>query len=147
MLAVVADPSAAQPRRDQMAIASAPYCHPRLGIQATVDRTSGGDAGRGGPVSITILSIPRGAQFNASTCQISYDGGDLETPVPPFVPFQPSPALPTMYDALPPPAEPEPPPVYEPELFEVAEPEPPANVTRLDSFVRRRSDDDGSEGT
>jgi hypothetical protein len=29
MLAVVRDPTAAQTRRDRMAIAAAPYCHPR----------------------------------------------------------------------------------------------------------------------
>ena len=30
MLAVIRDPNATQDRRDKMAIAAAPYCHPRL---------------------------------------------------------------------------------------------------------------------
>ena len=38
MLAVIRDPNATQGRRDKMAIAAAPYCHPRLIEPKTVGK-------------------------------------------------------------------------------------------------------------
>ena len=38
MLAVIRDPNATQDRRDRMAVAAAPYCHPKLMERHTVTK-------------------------------------------------------------------------------------------------------------
>lgn len=54
MLKVVGDPQAAENRRDAMAIASAPFCHPKLNAVATLDA-----AGKLGAImSVNIITVP-----------------------------------------------------------------------------------------
>jgi hypothetical protein len=62
------------------------------------------------------------------------------TDPPPFVPYEPTPDWTRTTRASA--AEPQP----EPIAFEVAEAEVPENVTRLDTFVRRRDDESGGSG-
>jgi len=57
MLAVIRDPTAAQTRRDRMAIAAAPYCHPR--------------------VSDTVVGKKEQAQLAAVTSAKGTEWGDL----------------------------------------------------------------------
>jgi hypothetical protein len=62
MLAVLRDPNATDQRRDQMAIQSAPYVHPRLNAVAVSNNYGGG--GSSGDVSITqIFSVPHGGKL------------------------------------------------------------------------------------
>jgi hypothetical protein len=54
MLRVVGDEQAPEHRRDAMAIASAPFCHPKLNAVATLDA-----AGKLGAImSVSIVSVP-----------------------------------------------------------------------------------------
>jgi hypothetical protein len=131
MLAVMSDESAERHRRDRMAEAAAAYCHPRLGIQTTVD-----GAGAGAIGSICIIGVPRGCQFNPVTQMIVYPDG-TETDPPPFRPYEPTPALSELLPA------PEPPPVVEPLPVEAEPMGDPTKLVVLDVH-RRRS---GSDGT
>jgi hypothetical protein len=85
MLAVIGDENAPQARRDQMAIAAAPFCHPRLSAITTnntnVNFKPGEDVG-----IVNIFSVPRGARIEADGKAITIDGApvELET-IRPFV--------------------------------------------------------------
>lgn len=58
MLSVLNDPDATVARKDDMAKASAPYIHPRLGLLAATERAN--RAIDVTPSEITIVTIPRG---------------------------------------------------------------------------------------
>jgi phage terminase small subunit len=136
MMNVLNDPNAPPARKDAMAACAAPFLHPKLAT-TTPHALKGGDAGRGGVLQLTIVSIPRGGQFNRDTGMITY-GDDLEAPPPPFRPYEPTPALPTMFDALPPPAaDTDPSSLPEP----LPEPEDP-KITPLAAWRRRSEGED-----
>ena len=81
MLNVMKDENADQRRRDQMAIAAAPFCHPKL---ATVNTTLNSSPTHIGMVK--IVTIPSGAFVPASEMiQIKND--------PPFLDLEPNPEL------------------------------------------------------
>jgi hypothetical protein len=133
MLAVLGDETAPQARRDQMAIQAAPYCHPRLsavGLSGHGRNVSDG-GGNGCVVDVItqIFAVPRGARFAADgTVTIEGEATELK----PVEPYNGTPAL-TDQTEQPAPMIAEPLPVIE---FEV-----PENVTRLDTFQRKRDDD------
>jgi hypothetical protein len=135
MLAVMSDESAERHRRDRMAEAAAAYCHPRLGIQTTVD-----GAGAGAIGSICIIGVPRGCQFNPVTQMIVYPDG-TETDAPPFAPALPSPDV----SELPAPVAVEPTPAPEP-LPVITESEPVGDVTVLNAWRRRKRDGEDPSG-
>src|SRR4051812_21838248 len=90
MLAVLRDPEAEQSRRDQMAIQAAPYLHPRLAAAAIgVTSTNGGGCGSGGGDTniVQIISIPRGALFDAKTGMITMLDGSPVTELPTVTPY------------------------------------------------------------
>jgi hypothetical protein len=80
-------------------------------------------------IPINIYSVPRGTQIKDG--KIVWPSGVTSDPEP-LAPYPPTPMLEPLHEER---AEPEPLP------FAVEELEPPPNVTRLDSFVRRREDD------
>jgi hypothetical protein len=134
MLAVLRDPEAEQSRRDQMAIQAAPYLHPRLAATAIgVTSTNGGGCGSGGGDTniVQIISIPRGALFDAKTGMITMLDGSPVTELPTVTPYECTPALSDQTEQLAPVAEPLP-------VIELD----PANVTRLDQYKAKRDDDD-----
>jgi hypothetical protein len=137
MMSVLRDQNAEQARRDEMAKSAAPYVHPRLGMTATINPPSAGERIN----NITIISVPRGAQFCPESGLIRYDDG-LECSPPVFTPFRPSPGI----DEQPaPPAPVEPAPVVEP--LPVIEPVgDPTKLAYLDVHRSRikRSGDDGT---
>jgi hypothetical protein len=94
-----------------------------LGLTGSINPSDGG----GGIVNITIVSVPRGCQYNPNTGMIVYPSG-VECDPPPFVPFSPTPDFPEL--SAPMPAEPEP--------IEVVEPVPNDKVAVLDAHRRRR---------
>ena len=66
MLSIVGDETATQARRDQMAIASAPFCHPRLAVVSTPNAPRG-DVTRDGGDAVNIMQIfavPRGSRVD-----------------------------------------------------------------------------------
>jgi hypothetical protein len=129
MLAVIADPSAAQRRKDEMAKSAAPFVHPRLNALATLDASA--PVGR---LEVNIVSVPSGCQFNAKTGLIEYPDGTVAEP-PAFQPFTPTPDLP----ALPAPAAVD-------ERLPVIEPEGEEPIVRLDCWRDRNRDDDETPG-
>jgi hypothetical protein len=131
MMAILNDPAAAQQRKDQMAIASAPFMHPRLAMTASVDPANGG----GVVASVTVIGVPRGCQYDPVSGLIKYADG-LECSPPAFAPLLPSP------DVVPVDSDPN---LLEPTPLPVIEPEPEADgkVTPLSAW-RKKSDEDGS---
>jgi hypothetical protein len=130
MLAIVADANAAEHRRDDMAKASAAFVHPKLSAVATTDVANGG----GRICSITIVGVPHGAQFDASSGLIKYPDG-LEISPPPFVPIAPTPALELTDQSTPRDLGPLPEP--EPTPFPVLEAEPDGKIAQLARWRRR----------
>jgi hypothetical protein len=118
-------------RKDQMAIASAPYLHPKLNLSATSELN-----GAGRIASVVVVGVPRGGQWIDG--RIVYPDG-LAVPPPAFQPLEPTPALLTAPIE---PAEPEP----EPEVLEpLPVSEPVGDITVLDAWRRRKRD--GEDGT
>jgi hypothetical protein len=110
-----------------MAIQAAPFIHARLNAVAT-SNVPGRDGG--GDINIVqIIAVPRGGRLDAKSGTITIDG-EVVTEPPNVEPYSGSPALELTDQSQSPP---EPSPVLELET---------GNVTRLDSFVRRRSDDE-----
>jgi hypothetical protein len=137
LLNVLSDPEASPARKDAAAAASAPYCHPRLGVAPP-----GTEANGGGVIqSIVIVSVPRGGQYCAETGLIKYEDG-LEVSPPPWQPALPSPDI---FDELPAPVEPRPEPLptsaSRRSAGVLAEPEPDPKVTPLAAWRRRSGDD------
>jgi hypothetical protein len=133
MLRALADESTPQARKDALAMASAPYCHPRLNAVASL----GVPANSCPPLEVRIISVPRGGQYNSKTDKIEYADGTEADP-PPFVPFAPTPDYPPEPKAEPAPAPAEPLPVFEPEA------EDDDKIELLDAHRRRRDDDETS---
>ena len=128
MLAVVGDETATQARRDQMAIASAPFCHPRLAVVSTpvVNSRESNSAG-GTDSAMQIIAVPRGAKVSIKDSSYRIDGEATELrPVKPFTGTAPLSALTDQCEYR---REPEP----EHERFDVAEAEPPQNILVLES--------------
>ena len=127
MIAIMEDVTAAPQRRDEMARAAAVYCHPRLSSVTTTNTNTnfnGGDAG-----IVQIFAVPRGARLDVKDGSVLIDGEAAE--LSSVSPYEGTPALTDQRGKPAPP--PEPLPVVELETD---------NVTRLDSFARRRSDDE-----
>ena len=119
MLAVLRDPNATDQRRDQMAIQSAPYIHPRLNAVAVSNNYGGGGNGAHSDINITrILAVPRGGRL-APDGAVTIDG-DPVTELSSIEPYAGTPGLPA--PIAPAPLEPPLP------VIEMNEPE---NVTRL----------------
>jgi hypothetical protein len=135
MLAVVGDEAAPQARRDQMAIAAAPFCHPRLSAITTsntsVNYKGGDDVG-----IINIFAVPHGGRVEPDGT-ITIDG--VVTELKPVEPFTPTPPL-SLTDQTEQPARFEP--IAEP--LPVHEAEQPANVTRLDRYRDRDDEPSGA---
>jgi hypothetical protein len=89
MLQIVRSSDADQARRDQMAVSSAPFCHPRLNAVASLDASDTGGSSR---LELTIVAVPRGGQYDPKTGKIVYADGTVAEP-PPFQPFEPTPDL------------------------------------------------------
>lgn len=132
MLAVIEDETAAQTRRDQMAIAAAPYVHPRLSAVQTNNTNvnhKGGDTG-----IINIFAVPRGAHISKDGEGVTIEGESVALkPLEPFVGTPPLLADQRDEDAL----------RREPvvERHEVIEVDV-SNVT----ILRRRDEDGGDQG-
>jgi hypothetical protein len=88
MLAILNNPDAPETRKDQMAIAAAPFLHPRLAMTASADGTNGG----GAIASVTVISLPHGCQYDPTSGLIRYPDG-LECSPPAFQPALPSPDI------------------------------------------------------
>ena len=83
--------------------------------------------------NVQILAVPRGARVEHDGTAITIHGQAVELkPVEPFTGTPPLDLLTDQREAQPAP-------------FEVREMDPPANVSRLDTFRNRRDDDDNSE--
>ena len=137
MLSVLNNPNAPEARKDQMAAAAAPYMHPKLNLSATSEVNGAGCIGE-----VSIVCVPRGAQFNSSTGMIKYDDG-LEISPPPFTSLEPTPDVVPVADTdtcLP---EPVPPAQPEPAPLEVYEPVDDGKVESLARW-RRRDEPSGS---
>jgi hypothetical protein len=135
MLAVLRDPECEQSRRDQMAIQAAPYLHAKLNAIAVSSPNGNGHSGGGDVNIVQIFAVPRGARIEKDGTAITIDGAAVE--LKPLEPFTGTPALTDQRDQYDQRAEPE------PVRFEVTELEPPANVSRLDTFRNRRDSEDG----
>ena len=122
-----------------MAIASAPYCHPRLAVVST-SAVPGRD--HDGDINITqIYGIPRGARIDQTGAVMTIDGEAVELTT--IEPFGPTPPL-ELTDQTAPPAPIEQPPERR---LPVIEPGPDdGKVMRLDTFKSRRDDDDSGSG-
>jgi hypothetical protein len=130
MLAVLRDPEAEQHRRDRMAEVAAPYLHPRLNA-IEIGTTNRGNGVAGGDINIVqIFAVPRGGRVTQDG-SITIDG-EVVTELSNVEPYTGTPPLTALTDQR---AEPE------RERFEVTEIEPPANVTRLDTFKAKRDDE------
>jgi hypothetical protein len=124
---VLGDETASQARRDQMAIASAAYCHPKLSAVGLSSHVGGGGGGNNVSLDVQIYAVPRGAKFGKDGT-ITIDGEATE--LTSVEPYEGTPAL--TDESTPAPFEP---PLAE--RLEVIEVDT-SNVTVL----RRRSDDD-----
>jgi hypothetical protein len=128
MLAILNNPDAPEARKDQMAIAAAPFLHPRLAMTASVDGANGGTV----IGVVNVIGVPRGGQWSDGL--IVYPDGETCPPLP-FEPLTPTPALelsaPDVVDSDPTP------PVQ-------LEPEPDDKLTVLDVWRRKKSDSDPS---
>jgi hypothetical protein len=113
-----------------------PYCHPRLGVQSA-DATNGTGCGT---VKLTLLCIPRGAQYDSASGLIRYEDG-VECNPPGFTPMAPTPDV---FDALPAPAvdmdDPRPPAPPQPEPLAVLESEPDDGKIESLAAWRRRDE-------
>jgi hypothetical protein len=93
MLAVVRDPNATDQRRDQMAVASAPYVHPRLNAVVMSNNYGAGGNGAHSDTNITtIVAVPRGGRLGPDGV-VTIDG-DPVTELPPIEPYAGTPGLP-----------------------------------------------------
>ena len=107
---------------------AAPYVHCRLSATATVNASANSSCG---PLQLTILSVPRGAQIVDG--QIVWpDGTPATAEETAFRPYKPTPALPALTDQS-----------AAVEPLEVIEPEPDGKVEVLDVWRRRSGGDDG----
>jgi hypothetical protein len=137
MLAVLRDPEAEQSRRDQMAIQSAPYLHPRL--NATSVTSTHGNADRGGDINIVqIFAVPRGARVDLKTGTATIDGAAAE--LSPITPYAATPDFP----ALSPPEVEQPAPLEPIAAQPIVEVVDDGKVTRLDSFKNKRDESPGT---
>jgi hypothetical protein len=132
MMAVLNDPGSPPSRKDAAAAAAAPYMHPKLNLSATSELNGGGRID-----NITIISVPRGAQYCPDTGLIRYEDG-LEVSPPEFVPLEPTPGFDELPPAQPPVPEPStPPPVEAVDVLDNPK------LTRLDRWRdRKRAEDD-----
>ena len=119
---------------------AAPYLHPRLNAIAVASPNSDNNRDKGATNVLQILAVPRGARIEKDgTGAITIDGEPAKLST--LEPFTGTPALSDLRDHND--ERPEPP----RERFEVREAEPPANVSRLDTFRNRRdNEDDGPSG-
>ena len=85
MLNVLRDPKATVERKDDMAKASAAFCHPKLNAVASLNPPDSGNC----ITTVQILSIPRGCFLSKE--QIDNPGLLLEHAQPAPEPFKPSP--------------------------------------------------------
>jgi hypothetical protein len=91
MLQVIEDETATQTRRDQMAIAAAPFCHPRLSA-VTTSNTNVNHKGDDNPTGIVnIFAVPRGAHITHDGTGVTIDGQAIE--LQPFEPYKGTPPL------------------------------------------------------
>jgi hypothetical protein len=89
MLAVMRDPNAEQSRRDEMAKCAAAFCHPRLGAVLNSGMMSGANGNV--DVSVQVLTVPRGAVFDAKSGTVMIDGEVIsESELPKVTPFEPT---------------------------------------------------------
>jgi hypothetical protein len=84
MLTVLNDAQAEQARRDDMAKASAPFCHAKLNAVAVHDMSNTGSIG-----TVNVYAVPRGAQVR-SDGRIEYPDGSVADP-PALEPYTPTP--------------------------------------------------------
>jgi hypothetical protein len=124
MIAVLNDPNSTPARKDLAAAQAAPYLHPRLGLAPAHANGNGGAT----IANVTIVSVPHGAQYDAVTGLLKYDG--LEVSPPAWRPLLPTPDIGEKLES-----EPESPALPLPVIE--AEPEPSANVTPLSAWRRR----------
>jgi hypothetical protein len=138
MMAIMEDVTADPMRRDEMARAAAPFVHPKLS-SITSSNTNVNFRADENPGILNIFAVPRGATINVTDGKaIAIDGTAVELAT--IKPFEGTPPLEmaaiTDQSA--------PAPIIE--HLEVTELEQPGNVTRLDSFVRRRDEPDEGSG-
>jgi hypothetical protein len=126
MLAVLRDPQTEELRRDRMAEIAAPYLHPKL-VATSITTNGSRDYNGGGDVNITqVFCVPRGGRLTSDgTVMID---GEVVTELPAITPYEGSPPLTAITDQSAP-----------AERLPVVEVNT-ENVTRLDSFQRRRDE-------
>ena len=127
MLQVIEDETATQARRDQMAIAAAPFCHPRLSA-VTTNNTSVNTNHNTEAQVVQIFAVPRGARIEKDGTALTIDGEACELQA--VEPFKGTPALTDERDHSADYKRAEP----ERERFETVELEPPENLVRMDRF-------------
>jgi hypothetical protein len=137
LLDVLNSPASTRAQKLHAASIAAPFVHPRLSAVSVASHGGGNLGGGGGGDSNNIdriFAVPRGAALNVKEGTVTIDGTVLSE-LQPVSPFTPTPPLGLTDQTQPV--------TFEPpsERMPVIELEESANVTRLDSFVRKRDDD------